>query len=341
MIRLLAAVFLFVTILPELTLAQGLTALKNGTVADAEVLNQNFSANNDYIDSVEGRVTELEEAIDTLPTPPSNCTTNQIIKWDGSAWVCDDNPLANLNCTDGQTLVYQQGAIACICTPPGVAITDGNFSTAVSDWIANGSTSQYGDITLWCTGSVTNMNAAFAGATSFNADISAWNTSNVTDMRRMFDGASSFNQDISAWDVSNVTSMLRMFYEANSFNQPIGSWDVSRVTDMDSMFNEATSFNQDISGWDVSSVIDMRYMFAVARSFNHDIGSWDVSSVVNMEYMFISATAFNQDLSNWSVLDNLNCTAFAAYADTWLSAYGGSIKSTPPLSESMISAGCE
>lgn len=88
MIRLLAAVFLFVTILPELTLAQGLTALKNGTVADAEVLNQNFSANNDYIDSVEGRVTELEEAIDTLPTPPSNCTTNQIIKWDGSAWVC-------------------------------------------------------------------------------------------------------------------------------------------------------------------------------------------------------------------------------------------------------------
>jgi surface protein len=325
MIRLLTAALLVASfgVVAEVTL----TELNNNTPADADDVMGNFNA--------------LKNEIESLPTPPTDCTTNQIIKWNGSAWVCDDNPLANLNCTDGQTLVYQQGAIDCICTPPGVAITDENFLTAVSDWIANGSTSQYGDITLWCTGNVTSMNGAFAGARFFNADISAWNTSKVTDMRRMFDGANSFNQDIGAWDVSNVTTMLRMFYAANNFNQAIGSWDVSAVTDMDSMFYEATSFNQDIGDWDVSSVTDMRNMFASADSFNQDIGSWDVSGVTIMEYMFISAKAFNQDLSNWLVMDNLNCIVFAAYADAWLSAYGGSIKSTPPLSASMISAGCE
>ena len=281
MIRLLTAVLLFASFhaVADVTL----TDINNNEVADAEEVMGNFNA---LKQGVEANAT----AINALPAPPTDCTTNQIIKWNGSAWVCDDNLLANLNCTDGQTLVYQQGAIDCICTPPGVAITDGNFLTAVNDWNENGSASQYGDITRWCTGSVTDMASTFEDATSFNQDI--------------------------------------------------GGWDVSSVTDMNHMFNGATSFDRDISGWDVSSVTDMKYMFASAYSFNRDIGSWEVSSVTNMDYMLFSAKAFNQDLSNWLVTDNLSCIAFAIYADAWLSAYGGSIQSTPPLSASMISAEC-
>jgi len=47
---------------------------EDGTPASAAEVNENFDA--------------LGDAIDALPTPPSDCTTDQIIKWDGSAWVC-------------------------------------------------------------------------------------------------------------------------------------------------------------------------------------------------------------------------------------------------------------
>jgi len=57
-----------------------------------------------------------------------------------------------------------------------------------------------------------------------------------------------------------------------------------------------------------------------------------------------AATAFNQDLSSWTVPVGMSCTNFAAGATAWLAAYppgtGGSIASTPPLSVSMIAAGC-
>jgi surface protein len=64
--------------------------------------------------------------------------------------------------------------------------------------------------------------------------------------------------------------------------------------------------------------------------------------VEDMAFMFYGATAFNQDLSSWdasSVTDY--CTAFANSATAWLAAYSGSIAGkTPPLSASMIDAGC-
>ena len=47
---------------------------EDGTPATAAEVNENFDA--------------LGDAIDALPTPPSDCTTDQIIKWNGSAWVC-------------------------------------------------------------------------------------------------------------------------------------------------------------------------------------------------------------------------------------------------------------
>ena len=85
MIRLLTAVFLFasveatadadvcITLEPPPT-ACSLNQLTNGAVADADKVMENFNT--------------LGDAIDALPTPPTDCTTDQIIKWDGSAWVC-------------------------------------------------------------------------------------------------------------------------------------------------------------------------------------------------------------------------------------------------------------
>jgi len=63
MFRPLNWTFFFIAITSELCLAQGLQELTNGTIADAEVLNQNFAANNEIIESVEGRVESLEAQV--------------------------------------------------------------------------------------------------------------------------------------------------------------------------------------------------------------------------------------------------------------------------------------
>ena len=221
MIRLLTATLLVASfsVVADVTL----TDINNNEVADAEVVMGNFNA---LKQGVEANAT----AIDALPTPPSDCLTNQIIKWNGSAWVCATDSLAGLSCEEGQTITYRNGAWQCAaCVAPGVLITDGNFYAAITDWFADGNNSVYGPISQWCTGNVTNMREAFFN--EFN-----------------------FNEDISAWDTSNVTDMNTMFYAANAFNQDISDWDTSKVTDMGAMFDSATAFNQDLSKWDASSL---------------------------------------------------------------------------------------
>ena len=47
---------------------------EDGTPASAAEVNENFD--------------ELVNAIDSLALPPSDCSTDQIIKWDGAVWVC-------------------------------------------------------------------------------------------------------------------------------------------------------------------------------------------------------------------------------------------------------------
>lgn len=259
------------------------------------------------------------------------------------------------------------------CTPPGTAITDANLSAAITDWIANGNASEYGDITQWCTGSVTDMSNAFRNSI-FNEDISGWDVSNVTNMNYMFEQATNFNQDIGSWDVGNVTSMQWMFAgrdpktggSATTFNQNIGSWDVSKVTDMRNMFylntafnqnignwntgsvttmqymfNNASTFDQDISSWNTGNVTSMVWMFGYATAFNQDIGNWNVSKVTTLSSAFRNATAFNQDLSSWNAAALTTCNNFARDATAWLAAYGGAVAGkTPPLSATLIAAGC-
>lgn len=45
-----------------------------------------------------------------------NCSHDQIIRFDGNAWVCANapvNPLAGLNCNDGDSLIFNQGSWTC------------------------------------------------------------------------------------------------------------------------------------------------------------------------------------------------------------------------------------
>ncbi|MCH1579840.1 MAG: BspA family leucine-rich repeat surface protein [Luminiphilus sp.] len=187
------------------------------------------------------------------------------------------------------------------CIPPGTALDDGNFHAAIEAWFVDGSSSEYGSISQWCTGAVSDMSSAFQSKTDFNEVISAWDTSGVTDMSQMFYGARWFNQNISEWNVEGVTNMTQMFRAARAFDQNIGAWDTANVTDMSWLFYDARAFNQDISSWDTSNVTTMGRMFGATQAFNQDIGGWNTANVTYMDAMFYYASAFNQDLTGWCV----------------------------------------
>ena len=139
-----------------------------------------------------------------------------------------------------------------------------------------------------------------------------------------------------------------MFEKASAFNQDISGWTPSAVTKMNHMFKDATAFNNGAValtwGANTANVNRMDRMFNGATAFNQNIGGWSTGSVTTMANMFNGATAFNQDLQAWTVPAGMTCTDFATGATAWLAAYppgtGGSIATTPPLSASMLAAGC-
>jgi surface protein len=92
-------------------------------------------------------------------------------------------------------------------------LTDSNIKQAVKQWIDNpdDALDMYGEISLWDTSQVTNMNSLFYTRGTFNDDISGWNVAKVNDMGSMFHEAWAFNQDISGWNVANVKLMRSMF----------------------------------------------------------------------------------------------------------------------------------
>ena len=193
-------------------------------------------------------------------------------------------------------LLYEASKSA--CSPPGTAITDANFKAAIADWMDKGNASEFGDITQWCTGAVTNMERAFYDLQDFNEDISSWDTSRVTSMSYMFELASAFNQDISGWDTRRVADMSGTFYDAKNFDGDVGAWDTSQVTDMSQMFYGASAFNQDVGDWNTSKVTNMFMLFFQALQFDQNIGDWDTANVEDMAYM-LGRTSFNHDISGW------------------------------------------
>ena len=108
MIRLLAAVFLFAgfnaaadTEVPH--------TFQEGEVIDAQKFNEDFNA-------LEAAIDANADSIEALPMPPTDCTTRQIIKWNGSAWVCSS-----------LTHVYKElsGVEGVIPCPAGKKVTGG------------------------------------------------------------------------------------------------------------------------------------------------------------------------------------------------------------------------
>ena len=201
------------------------------------------------------------------------------------------------------------------------------------------------------------MVGMFDNAAAFNQAIITWDTGAVTTMSYMFNVATVFNQDVSAWNTGAVRDMSYMFYYAEAFNNgdpgnngdnPLDWTDTSQVTAMNGMFLNAAAFNQDVSTWNTARVTNMGSMFSYATAFNNgDQGNtganpldWaDTSKVENMNNMFRATAAFNQDVSAWTASPT-ECSNFATGADAWLGAYSGTIRTTPPLSQSMIDAGC-
>ena len=201
-----------------------------------------------------------------------------------------------------------------------------------------------------CTTGVTDMSSLFAGLTqrTLNPDIISWDTSSVTTMYDTFIGTTNFNRDISYWNTGAVTTMFQMFASATAFNQDISTWNTGEVTDMRYMFLYAAAFNNGDTGntganplnWaDTSKVTNMNNMFQNAAAFNQDISTWNTGAVTNMNAMFGAATAFNQDISAWTASPS-TCGSFATGATAWIAAYPGGINANPPLSPSMVAAGC-
>ena len=106
MIRLLTAVFL-VASFNAVADTEVPHTFQDGEVIDAQKFNEDFDA--------------LEAAIDAnaAALPPTNCTTDQIIKWDDTndVWVCATDPFAGLNCDVGDQLRMGSGGWECRAEP--------------------------------------------------------------------------------------------------------------------------------------------------------------------------------------------------------------------------------
>ena len=62
---------------------------ETGEIIEAAEFNQNFA--------------DIEAGM--IPDP-ADCAAGNIVRWDGQAWVCADDPLTDQNCNDGDKLTF-------------------------------------------------------------------------------------------------------------------------------------------------------------------------------------------------------------------------------------------
>ena len=117
--RFLLATLLFFPILSHAQTTVTNT-FQNGTTADANEVNENFQ--------------DLANAIDNIVEPPTNCSTNQIIKWNGSAWACANESTSSGGITlqsvrdaiDVRSVTSTDAAIRVYCNA-GEKVTGGGY----------------------------------------------------------------------------------------------------------------------------------------------------------------------------------------------------------------------
>ena len=105
MIRLLAAIGLALMTTQAFAQIPVPKSYSDGEVIYADELNTNLKA--------------IADAV-----PPRNCSTDQIIRWNGSAWVCATGDLAGLVCEEEDTITFRNGTWQCSsATPPSCTTT--------------------------------------------------------------------------------------------------------------------------------------------------------------------------------------------------------------------------
>lgn len=164
-----------------------------------------------------------------------------------------------------------------------------------------------GDLNLWDTSNITNMQFMFYDCTSLiELDLSNWNTNNLSNTRGMFHNCESLTTlNLSNWDMSNVVNTATMFNNCSSLTTlDLSSFDTRNVTDMSNMFSGCSSLTTlYLSSFNTSKVTEMIGMFSNCSSLRElDLSHFDTSKVTDMNNMFSGCNSLTTlNISGWDL----------------------------------------